>query len=191
MSYLAVGVASVSVISSVMGQSAAAKQADRARTAEMSGARMNFASTENSVNIMKAANRESTIGALGEVARVGAEQNRRVKAEITTVTSTAVASSEGLTSGRSKGRQMVALQVKGNQAVQDSKSETSSMMNQIVEAQDKATNDLNNKLFTAHQQMATVLSTPGATYQGNVGETISAGIGGAAAGASLVSAFKL
>jgi len=190
MSFIAVGVAAVSIISSVKGQEAEAQQADNMRVLEMAGAKVGFASTENSINIMKSANRENTQNAIGEVLRAGAEKDRRVKEELTVVTSKVQASSEGLTSGRSKGRQMVALQVKGNQAVQDSRSETSNMINQITDAQDKATNDLNNKLFSAHQQMATVLSTPGASYRGNQGEIVSAGISGASAGVSLSSSLK-
>ena len=185
MAWVAVGMAAVSVVSSISSQQANASAADKARAAEMAGASLQYASSENATNIMKAANMEATNNAIQEALRVGAANNQDVRDEVTKATSSMSASNEGLTSGRSQGRQMVSLQIKGNKALNDSKSKTSNMINQLTEAQDKATNDLNNKLFNDYQQMATVLTTPGAVYQGSAMETVAAGVGGAAQGYSI------
>ena len=139
---------------------------------------------------MKAVNREVAGNLIQETMRAGAGQNQDVRDEITRAASTLSAQSEGLTSGRSKGRQMVELQVKGNKALQASKSQTSSMINNITDQMDAKTNELNNKLIAAHQEMATVLSTPGAVYQQNPMEVVQAGFQGAQAGASIGSYIK-
>ena len=180
----------VSMGSSIMGAKAAAKEADRRRAAEIAGAKLNYASTEAAANLMKAQNREYTANMLEEALRAGAAQNQDVREEVTRVVSSLSAQSEGLTSGRSKGRQMIDLQIKGNKALLDSKSQTASMMNKVLENQDKTTNDLNNKLVSSWQEMASVLSTPGAVYQQNPLEVVQAGISGAQQGASLGSSMS-
>jgi len=174
-----------SVLSSIFGQASAASAADRRRDAEMLGATMKFAMSEASVNLMKGANREAAGNAIGEMLRAGAAQSNDIKGQIEQATSTVQASNEGITSGRSKGRQMIALQVKGNQAVLESKSKVATSIAQITDQMDKATNELNNKLFSDYNQMAAVLTTPGAVYQGNPMEILQSGISGAAAGASI------
>ncbi len=187
MSWIATGViAVVSIGSAVYSQMEAAEEADRRRAAEMLGAKKAYSSAESSINIMKAATREATANTITDVRRAGAGQHRDVKDKATETESTLMAQSEGLTSGRSKGREMTAQIVDGNKALLSSKSEETSMINKLVDTQDKITNDLNNKLFSSWQQMATVLTTPGATYyQGNVGDVFSAGLSGASAGHSL------
>ena len=180
----------MSIGSSIMGGKAAAKEADRRRAAEIAGAKLNYASTEAAANLMKAQNREYTANMMQEALRAGAAQNQDVREEVTRVGSTLMAQSEGLTSGRSKGRQMVELQVKGNQILQQSKGQTVNVLNKLVEQQDKTTNDLNNKLLSSWQEMSTVLTTPGAIYQQNPLEVVQAGISGAQQGASLGSSMK-
>ena len=188
--WVAAGMAAVSMASSMFGQKAAAKAADRARAQEMAGATAQFASSEASINLMKALGRETTLNAINEATRAGAAGNQDVRDKVEQVKSTAQASSEGLTSGRSAGRQMIAIQVEGNKLLQDSKSDTSKMMIQMVDVQNKKNSELNQKLFNNYQEMATVLTTPGAIYQGSVLEVVSAGISGAQAGASLGSAMS-
>jgi len=185
-----IAMAAISMISSIQGQAAAAREADRKRSAEIAGAKTGFLATQSSVNIMKRANRESSFNAINEALRAGAEQDRIVKAEIEVAGSKLKASSEGLTSGRSVGRQAVSLYVQGNKAVQQSKSQTASVINQITDQQDSMTNELNNRLLTSYQQMTAVLTTPGNIYQGNNGEVLSAGVQGASSGVSLSSAIK-
>lgn len=189
MSLLVGGLAGLSMINSFMGDRAAAKEADRMRAAEMFGAKKIYSATEDSVNIMKAANRESTQNAIQEALRVGMATNVQVKQDITKIASSQAASSEGLTSGRSKGRQMVSLYTKGNKALAESKAQTSSIINQLVDEQDRATNNLNNKLISAHQEMSTILTTPGAIHRSDPLGIINAGISGAASGFSLASAI--
>ena len=182
--------AAVGVASSIMGGKAAAKQADAKRAAEMAGAKLDYASTESSVNLMKAVNREASFNLAGEALRVGAANNQDVRDEIQKAESTLMAQSEGLTSGRSRGRQMISLQMKGNDALQDSKTQTGTVLNKITEEMDSKTNALNNKLLSAHQQMATILSTPSAVYKQNPMEVVQAGISGAQQGASIGSSMK-
>jgi len=84
---------------------------------------------------------------------------------------------------------MISFQVKANQALLDSKGDTTMMLNQITDAKDKQVNDLNNKLLDNYQSMVSVLTTPGATYQGSNLQIVAQGMQGAAAGASLDASF--
>ena len=181
--------AGVGILGGIMGGRAAAKAADAAREAEMKAAKFAYSSTESSVNIMKAVNMEIAYNQSAEVLRAGAAQNEDVREAVTRAGSTVSAQSEGLTSGRSKGRQMIGLYVQGGKALLESKGKTTTAINQIVDAQDKASNDLNNKLLSAHQNMATILTTPGAGYQQNPMEVVSAGLSGAQSGASIGGSF--
>lgn len=195
MSMIAVGVgaavgAVIGIAGAIEGQQMAQAAANKARAQEMQGAKGAYAMTEASVNLQKGANREAAMNAIGELLRVGAAQDNRVKKEIEAVTSTMSASNEGITSGRSKGRQMIALQVKGTQAVLESKSQTAGSISQITDQMDKASNDLNNKLLSDWQQMATVLSTPTAVYHGSNLQIIQGGMAGASQGASIGSMFS-
>ena len=183
-------VAGISMGSAIMGQRAAAKEADRKRAAEILSAQLQYSATESSVNLMKNSSREQTGNVIQEALRVGAANDRKVGQQVQQVVSKVVAQSEGLTSGRSKGRQMISLYMKGNEALQESKSKTTSMVNQLADKQDQYTNDLNNKLLSAHQQMASVLTTPGNIYQGNSMAILQAGVQGAATGASLGNSFS-
>jgi hypothetical protein len=179
----------LSLLSGIGSAKAAAKEADRRRKAEMVSAQQKYAATEASVNLMKAAGREAAYNASLEVLRAEGVQSRDIEDEIQRTTSTVQAQSEGLTSGRSKGREMLEVQIKGRQALEKSEQQGADMISKITTAQDKQSNDLNNKLLSAHQELTSVLSTPGQIYQQNVagliGSTISSGIQGAALGASL------
>jgi len=194
MSWIVVGVSAagavVGGISSASAQKASAKGADRARAQEIAGASSQYASSEASINMMKAVGREQTQNAILEALRAGEAKNQDVRDKVQEVTSSTIAKSEGLTSGRSAGREMIALQVKGNKALHDSKSDTSKMIIQLTDVQDKKTNELNSKLFNNYMEMATVLTTPGAVYQGSNLEVLSGAISGAATGASLGGAIK-
>ena len=186
----AAAVAGISMASAIQGQRAAAKEADRKREAEILSAQLQYSATESSVNLMKASSREQTANAIQEALRVGADNDREVNSQIQQVASTVMAQSEGLTSGRSRGRQMISLYMKGNDALQNSKSQTTSVINQMVDKQDQQTNDLNNKLLSAHQQMAAVLTTPGNIYRGSDMAVLQAGVQGAATGVSLGASLK-
>jgi predicted ATP-binding protein involved in virulence len=181
--------AGASLWSGIAGAKAAAKEADRRREAEMDAAKMQYAATEHSVNLMKAANQEALNNYYEDVLRASAAQTREVKQEIQKAGSTLQAQSEGVTSGRSKGREMISLAVKGAEAMQESKQQGADLISQAALEKDRQQNELNNKLFSAHQEMASVLSTPGQIYRQNraqlIGNTISAGAQGAALGARL------
>jgi len=184
--------AGASLWSGIEGAKSAAKEADRKRKAEMQGAILSYSAQQESTNMQKAVIREETANAQVEVLRAGAEQNRDVKKEVDKATSTLQASSEGLTSGRSGGRAMMNLQMKGAQAVQDSKTQASNQISAMVDQKDKMTNDLNSKLLGAHQELSGVLSTPSQIYQQNVAalvaDTAKAGMSGAMMGSSLSAA---
>ena len=186
---LAAGMAGMSMVSNYMQSKAQRKAADKARRAEILGAKKLYSSTENSVNIMKAANREVTANLIQEALRVGASNNVTIKEGVKKVASSQVASNEGLTSGRSRGRALVSTYTKGNKLMSESQSETSSMINQLTDAKDVATNNLNNQLIAAHQQMSTILTTPGAVYKQDPFSVVNAGISGAASGISLANAL--
>jgi hypothetical protein len=184
----------LSLVSGIFGAKAAAREADRRRAAEMGAAQQKYSAVESAVNLMKAAGREAAYNASLEVLRAEGVQSRDIKDEIQRTTSTVQSKSEGLTSGRSKGREMLEVQIKGRQAIEKSKQQGADMISNITKAQDKQANDLNNKLLSAHQELTSVLSTPGQIYQQNVaslvGSTISSGIQGAALGANISSGLS-
>ena len=190
--WMMAGMAGLSLASGIMGAKGAAKEADRKRKAEMQSAKLKYGMKEANTNLQKQVLNEKTLNAQKEVLRAGAEQNRDVKKEVDKATSTLQASSEGLTSGRSGGRAMMNLQMKGAQAVHDSKTQASNQISAMVDQKDKMTNDLNSKLLGAHQELSGVLSTPGQIYQQNVAalvaDTAKAGMSGASMGASTAAA---
>ena len=194
MAYVAVGVGIVGVSTAmgiggaVLGNLEAAEAQRKAIKMQRLAAKAGYSSTEDSVNIMKAVAREQTTNAVAETLREGAAQFTDVKQEVQSVTSKAVARGEGLTSGASRGRALITLQIKGQEALSKSKSQTSSQVNQLVDQQDKITNDLNNQLLTAYQDMASVLSNEGAAITGNTSRALSGAMSGAASGASLAGA---
>jgi len=182
--------AGISIASSMMGARSRAKAERAAIRAKRKSARLKFSSTESSVNIMKATALESSYNATHEVLREGAARSRETKEVIDEAASTTVARSEGLTSGRSQGRQLVEVYVKGNKALDKVDAQSRSMVNQIVDEQDKITNDLNNKLLSAHQDLSAVLADEGGgtTYTGM--DALRAGLSGAQQGYSLGKAYK-
>lgn len=180
-----IGMAGLNVVSSIFGNKAAVAQADRARAAEISGALIGYKSKESAINIMKDVNREATTNLIGETLRVGASNSREMKQKVQEVSSTLQAKSEGLTSGRSQGRQMLSLYVKGTKELQSIDNKTTSVINSLVDNQDKKTNELNNKLFSAYNEMATILTTPGSGVRTSDLGVLNSGLQGAAAGASL------
>ena len=164
---------------------AAAAEADRRRAAEILGAKRLYSATEDSTNIMKGVAREQAANAINEALRAGMANDNQVKKEIDVVASKQLASSEGLTSGRSRGRAMVTTYIKGNQALAQSKTQTASMINQIIDQKDKLHNDMNNRLLQAHQEMTSILTTPANVFEASWVDIVSGGLSGAASGASL------
>lgn len=151
------------------------KAKEEAIKAQRRGAKLKFSATQESVNVMKMQNLENTVTMAGEILRVGAAKSRDTAAAIEEAASKSLAQSEGLTSGRSKGRQLASLYVKGNKVAEKASSETQSMLNQVVDKQDKNTNMLNNKLIAAHQELTAILSNEGTAVDGTAA-AISSGI---------------
>ena len=165
------------------------KAKEEAIKAQRKAATLKFSSIESSTNLMKAANLENSLNMTGEALRAGAAKKGETKEAIVEATSTVAAASEGLTSGRSQGRQMVDMHVKGNKLLQKVDTQTRSMVNQITEAQDKMTNDLNNRLIGAHQDLTAVLANEG-TELSLLPGALGAGISGFGQGMSIYNAFK-
>jgi len=176
--------AAVGIASSKASSDDQARRQEAAIKIQRQGAKVNFASVLDSSNIMKKANRDQTMNAMLEVLRDGAGKETEVKDALQVGASKLQASNEGLTSGRSKGRAMISLQVEGNKAIQTVESNTTTMLNQITDAQDKITNDINNQLYSAHMELQAILSNRGSTIDGT-SKAIMAGVSGAATGASL------
>jgi len=179
------GGAVIGGISSYFGARDAASRQRAQIRANRLAAKYKFSSTQDSANIMKAALRESTQNAVTEIVRAGAADVKGVDKEITRAASTLAARSEGLTSGRSKGREMIGLHVKGNIIRQKTQDKTTSMINQVVEAQDAKTNELNNRLLSSYQEMSAVLASEGPDLGSNVGGFLSGAIGGAQSGIAI------
>jgi len=181
--------AAIGGISSIFGARDAASRQRAQIRANRLAAKYKFSATEDSANIMKAALRESTQNAVAELVRVGAADVKDVDKAITRAASTLAAKSEGLTSGRSKGREMIGLHVKGNEIRQTQQDKTTSMINQVVEAQDAKTNELNNRLLQSYQEMSAVLASEGPDLGSNVGGFLSGTFGGAQSGISLAASI--
>lgn len=183
--YSAVAGAAIGAASSMFGAKDEAKRIKAQTAANRLASKYKYSATMDSVNLMKAATREAASNAIAEQLRAGAETNREVKAEVERATSTKMAQSEGLTSGRSKGREMVDTMVKGNKLRQQMQNKTTSAVNQIVEAQDAKTNELNNRALASYQEMSAVLANEGPDMGSNVGGFLSGAMSGAASGMSL------
>jgi gas vesicle protein len=189
---MAIGLAAGAIVgglSSIFGARDAAKRQRAQIRANRMAAKHKYSATLDSTNIMKAAVRESTRNAVGEILRVGAADVKEVQKEVTRAASTLAARSEGLTSGRSKGREMIGVMVKGNELRQKMENKTTSMINQVVDAQDAKTNELNNRLLRSYQEMSAVLSSEGPDLGSNVGGFLSGAMSGAQSGLALESAI--
>jgi len=187
---LALGGAALGGVSSIFGNRAAAKAQREQIELQRLAATYKYKATEDSVNIMKALNREATYNAVNEVARAGSEDLRRTAQQVDKAEGTLQAQSEGLASGASKGRQMASLLIQGNKAMEDTKDKSVSMINQLVDNQDRNTNQLNNQLMKAYQDMSAVLSYEGIDNSGaRMNNFISGVAGGALSGLRLDSAL--
>jgi len=182
--------AAVGGAASIFGARDAAKRQREQIKANRLAAKYKYSSTLDSVNLMKAATREQTANAIAEQVRAGGAAGRDVQDKVQAAAGTVIASSEGLTSGRSKGREMVGLYMKGNKVLQEVKNQTTSAVNQLVDIQDKRTNDLNNALLQSYQEMSAVLSNTGPDLGNNVAGFLSGAMGGASAGLSLESSYN-
>jgi len=182
--------AAVGGAASIFGARDAAKRQREQIKANRLAAKYKYSSTLDSVNLMKAATREQTANAIAEQVRAGGAAGRDVQDKVQAAAGTVIASSEGLTSGRSKGREMVGLYMKGNKVLQEVKNQTTSAVNQLVDIQDKRTNDLNNALLQSYQEMSAVLSNTGPDLGNNAAGFLSGAMGGASAGLSLESSYN-
>ena len=180
----------VSLASSLLGSSSAAKAKEKAIRAQRVAAKYKYNGIEDSINLMKATSRESSKNAIGEVLRVGAANVRAVQQEVTKAGSTAISRQEGISSGKTRGRQMIGLYIKGNEAKFDTQDQTTSQIVQIATEQDNYTNELNNKLISAHDEMAAVLSNEGSVMSSGTTNAISAGISGVQTGIGIYNAWN-
>ena len=194
MSFIAASVATIGAVTSTAGtyfeNKAERERADKARDAEIKRTKMAFNTTQAASTLMKNNSVEAAANMSQEALRAGAAESAKTKQGIQKAESSLVAQSEGLTSGRSKGREMISLEVQARKAMNEVQNETTTMVNRIVDVKDKAQNDINNKEIQAWQEMAMVLTTPGAVVSSpSAFQYINSAIGGAKSGASLAGAF--
>ncbi len=184
---MAIG-AGISMVGSMLGTASQVSQRNKQIRAKRKAARFKYGALESSINITKSIDREASLNAVGEVLRVGAEKNRNVEGAIQEVASSQIARQEGITAGRSRGRAMVTTMIKGNKKLQETKNESTNMINNITEQLDKKTHDLNMKLINAHSELTAILSDTGPEIDGTA-NALAAGISGAAQGAAMSGMF--
>ncbi len=188
MAYIMVGMAALSTVNSIMQTEEDARKQEEAIKSNRLAARADFYTTQSSVSLMKERNKVVTEEAIAEKLRAGGANAREIESQVEKAASSQVASNEGLTSGRSQGRALIETMIKGNELLLASNSETSTGIMKLMDQKDKVSNDLNLKIFEAHNNLTTILSQEGAEIDGT-NDAISAGLSGASAGASIGSAM--
>jgi hypothetical protein len=181
--------AAIGGLSAIFGNRAAAEAQRQQIQLQREAALLQYRAVEDSVNIMKSVNRDATTNAINEALRAGQEDVRQIDTAIKKAAGTSQASQEGLASGKTKGREMATLYLKGNKVLDQTKDQTQSVVGQLITQQDKLTNDLNNQLLKSYQDMSAVLANEGPIIPGNANRVLSGMFGGAMAGASLGSSF--
>jgi len=193
-----IGSAALSVGGAISGHNkakSAAKDAKRRALAEkllnMTAANRDFALKRSMASMQRLANDESTTNAIQEVSRAGGAQERDIEDQISKATSSYAATSEGLTSGRTQGKNMASLLVKGTKALLRSDRQEASAIIQIADMKNKKLNEINMGMIAAGEELSSAISTgvrhtasaPGFNYFGAIGGAASSGIsmGGAAA----------
>ena len=150
-----------------------------------------YNSAEDSINLMKSVNRELTQNAIAEQLRAGSENVRQTQQQVQKVASQVGASSEGLTSGKSKGRELASLYIQGNKLLDSVKDNAIMNINKLVDMQDKKTNEFNNYLLKQYQEMSSVLANEGPEIPGNINRVFQGMFQGAQLGANLGSSYKM
>ena len=145
-------------VSGIMDAKAANAEKRRAVRIQRNNAVMSYTGVMHSVNLMKENSRESAINAVSEVLRAGGEDARNAKRNIRGAQGKLQSRSEGLTSGRSAGRQMTALHNKGSKMLNKLQGNRDNMISKITDQMDSNTNTLNNKQIESYDNMVTVLS---------------------------------
>jgi len=186
--WMAVG-AGIGGLNAILGNKAQAEAQREQINLNRLSAYYSYKATEDSVNVMKALNREATQNAMGEVLRASAENKRQTKQQVEKASGALSAQQEGVTSGNTKGRQMASLLIQGNKAVDNVDDTKKSAINQLITTQDQRTNELNNGLLQAYQQMSAVLANEGPSSVGNANRVVSGLFGGAMTGLSIGNAF--
>lgn len=124
---------------------------------------MKAAGIEDSTLIMKGMNIENTNNATAELFRASTANIREDKLKIKKVESSIVSRSEGLTSGVSAGRQLLASRVEANKVILSDKSKESGMLVQLLDKKNQEENKLNQKMIDTNFQLQSVL---GQKFQG-------------------------
>ena len=187
MMWMAAG-AAINVLSGISKANSQARQQEAAIRARREAAKLQYNTTQDTVNIMKGVTREQTYNAILETQRAGAENLREVDQKVKETGSKLSAKSEGVTSGRTAGRQMTSLYIQGNKALQQTQDASVSQINKLVEAQDAKTNQLNNTLFKAYQDLTATLLDEGPSIN-KTNDIIMGGLQGAISGSYLGRAF--
>jgi len=146
----------------MVGSYYTAKQEEERRKRDLElqkkAALMRAAGIEDSTVIMKGMNIEATTNATRELFRASAANIREDRLKIKKVESSLVAKTEGLTSGVSAGRQLLASRVAANKVILKDKSKESGMLVQLLDNKNKVENQLNQKMIDTNFQLQSVLS---------------------------------
>jgi hypothetical protein len=173
--------AGLGALGGIFEANARAKQIKEQVEAQQKAAKYKYSAIEASTILANQTNREMSLNLVGEALRAGSAKNREAKLEIEKTASKVRASSEGLTSGQSAGRQMASLYVGANKVLGKLNQQTKSVIAKITQTMDDKTNELNTRQIQAYQEMVGVLTAkaPEVDYLGSM---VSGAISGAKTG---------
>jgi len=183
MSFAGVAVGVVSLVVSVGSGINNARKAETAARDEANtnryAAMVEYARQVNTASLQRRANEETATNAVQEVHRAGGAQQRELEGQIDSVVSTTHAQSEGLTSGNTKGREMISIYRKSNKVLQKSNNQKSTSIIAIMDQKNQNLNKINmGQLQAGEDAMAAMLtgqrSTKGYTGWDAAGDTLGA-----------------
>jgi len=160
---LGLGLGAINMIGSYMAAEEEEKRQKQLLALRKQAALMKYAAVNDATDIQKAMTLENTSNAIAELERVSSANTRGVKEKSLIAESSLAAKSEGLVSGISKGKEMLALQIKGQKAILANKSNEVGVLVKLLDDKDKAENELNQRKIDSYYSTQAVLSE---TFQG-------------------------
>ena len=121
---------------------------------------------QDAIGLNKMLNAEMTENAVDEIARATSDNVRDTQGKIQNTRSKLISTSEGLASGVSKGKQMLAYNVQSAKAVLEQKSQETSMLTQTLDGYYSKQAQLNQTSLQSQQEMKAALTQE---YQGPSG----------------------
>lgn len=183
---------------SIVGGVASAEQQHEAEVAEATrirnmkeAAKMKYSGVEESGNMMKMAGRDYTKSMIAEVSRVSNANLTDTKNSIQEARSTSIANTEGITAGISKAKEQMSLEIQANKAVNTVKEHKTALISQLIEENDKRTNDINNKIVAEKNNMDATMAYKAITASttSKLLNVVNGGMQGFQSGYSLGTAF--